>query len=168
MHIKQHRVIDIDHDDIILRTFILFAQTARAVLKYADAHFYKEAHLSPIKFVVLRILADNGGTMAPSEIAQYTLRERHDISTLADRMERDGLVKTKRNDRDRRFVNIILSDKGTRVLTKAGSVAREVVNQVMLSIYEGDAVLLEKSLRILRQNAHDGLEHVAKRAQSQP
>ncbi len=164
----QHRVIDIDHDDIILRTFILFAQTANAVLKYADAHFYKEAHLSPIKFMVLRILADNGGTMTPSEIAQYTLRERHDISTLADRMERDGLVKTKSNDRDRRSVNIILSDKGTRVLTKAGSVAREVVNQVMLSIYEGDAVLLEKSLRILRQNAYDGLEHVAKRAQSQP
>jgi len=168
MHIKQHRVIDIDHDDIILRTFILFAQTANAVLKYVDAYFYKEAHLSPIKFVVLRILADNNGTMAPSEIAQYALRERHDISTLVDRMERDGLVKTKRNDKDRRFVNIILSDKGTRVLTKAMPVARKIVNQVMLSIYEGDAVLLEKSLRILRQNAHDGLEHVAKRAQSQP
>jgi len=165
---KQHRLMDIDHDDILLRTFILFAQTANAVLKYADAHFYKAAHLSPIKFMVLRILADNGGTMTPSEIAQYTLRERHDISTLTDRMERDGLVKTKRNDEDRRFVNIILSDKGTRVLTKAMPVARKIVNRVMLSISEGDAVLLEKSLRILRQNAHDGLEHVAKRAQPQP
>ena len=85
-----HSLKRVHHDDTILRTFILFVQTAHAVLKYADAHFYRKARLSVIKYIV---------------------------------------------------------------------------NRVMLSISEGDAVPLEKSLRVLRQNAHDGLEHVAKHSQ---
>ena len=159
-------MIDIDHEDPILKTFILFVQTADAVLKYADAHFYRKAGLSVIKFIVLQILAINGGTMTPSQIARWTLRERHDITTLVDRLGQAGLVRTERNTRDKRFVNIILTDEGREVLTRAIPVAREVVNQVMSSITEGDAIPLEKSLVVLKQNAHQGLERLAKRAQS--
>jgi len=161
-------LIDVDHNDIILRTFILFVQTAHTVLKYADANFYQKAGLSAIKFIVLRILATNSGAMTPSEIAQWTFRERHNITTLVRRLERDGLVSTKRNDTDKRFVNIILTAKGRKVLKQATPVAREIVNQAMLSISEGDGVLLGKSLQVLRQNAHHGLEHVAKHSQPQP
>ena len=161
-------MIDVDHDDIILRTFILFVQTAHTVSKYADAYFYQKAGLSAIKFIVLRILATNSGTMTPSEIAQWTFRERHNITTLVRRLERDGLVRAEHNNTDKRFVNIILTAKGRKVLKQATPVAREIVNQAMLSVSEGDGVLLEESLRVLRQNAHDGLEHVAKHSQPQP
>jgi len=158
-------LIDVDHDDIILRTFILFVQTAHTVLKYADALFYQEAGLSAIKFIVLRILATNGDTMTPSEIAEWTFRERHNITTLVRRLERDGLVRTERSNRDKRFVNIILTAKGRKVLKQATPAAREIVNQAMLSVSEDDGLLLEKSLRVLRQNTHHGLEHVAERSQ---
>jgi len=47
-------------------------------------------------------------------------------------------------------------------------VAKEVVDQVMSSITESDATLLEKLLRALRQNADRGLEHVAKQASHRP
>ena len=161
-------MIDVDHDDSILRTFILFVQAADAVKKYADAYFYKKARLSIIKFMVLRILAANGGSLTPSEIAEWTFRERHNITTLVNRLEKDGLVRAERNDKDRRFVNIILTDKGRKVLTQATPVAWDIVKQVMLSIGEGDALLLEKALGVLKRNAHDGLEHVAKHSQSQP
>ena len=156
-------MINVDHEDVILRTFILFFQTAREVLKYADTHLYSKARLSTIQLIVLRALASNGGVMMPSEIAEWTNTERHNITTLVDRMKRDGLVSTERNNRDKRFVNITLTAKGRKVLSQAMPVAREIVNKVMLSIGEGDAVPLENSLRVLRQNAHDGLEHLAKR-----
>lgn len=165
---RDTRLIDIDYEDTILRTFILFVQTADAVLKYADAHFYRKARLSVIKHVVLRILATNGGTMKPSEIAEWTLRERHNITTLVGRLERDGLVRAERNDRDKRSVNVTLTVKGRKVLKQATPVAREIVNRVMLSISEGGAVRLEKSLRVLRQNARDAIDHLAKGAQPQP
>jgi DNA-binding MarR family transcriptional regulator len=69
-------------------------------------------------------------------------------------MKRDGLIRTERNPGDRRFVNVSLTDKGREVLMQAMPVAGEIVDQVMSSISEDDALLLEKSLRTLRQNAH--------------
>jgi DNA-binding MarR family transcriptional regulator len=164
---RVHRLKDVDHEDRILRTFILFVQTADAIMKYANAHFYRKEGLSVIKVIVLQVLAASGGTMTPSEIAEWTFRERHNITTLVDRLKRDGLVGVERNNRDKRFVSVSLTAKGRKVLKQAMPVARDIVNRVMLSITEGDAVPLEKSLRILRQNAHDGLEHLAKRAQLQ-
>ena len=106
--------------------------------------------------------------MTLSEIAEWTHRERHNITTLVERLKRDGLITAQRDTRDKRFVNVMLTDKGREVVSKATPVAKDIVDQVMLLISEGDAVLLEKSLRILRQNAHDGLEYLAKRSQHHP
>jgi len=157
--------INVDHEDVVLRTFILFVQTARAVLKYTDAHLYTEARLSIIKLIVLRALATSNRAMTPSEIAEWTQTERHNITALIDRMRQDGLVTAERNSSNKRLVNITLTDKGRATLNRAMPVAKEVVDQVMLSIDEGDAALLEKHLRTLRQNAYDGLEHLARHSQ---
>ncbi len=157
-----YRLTDTDHDDIILRTFVLFVQTAHVVLKYADAHFYRKTRLSLIKYMMLQVLTANRGTMIPSEIAQWTLRERHDITTLVDRMEAEGLVRTKRHNKDKRSIDVTLTGKGRKVLNQATPAAREIVNISMSSITEGDAILLEKFLRVLSQNAHHGLEYIAK------
>ena len=161
-------MIGVDHNDTLLKTFIVFRQTARAVLKYENAHFYRETHLSAIKFIVLQALATNGDSMTPSKIAERTHTERHNITTLVDRLKQDGLVRAKRNNRDRRSVSIILTDKGRKVLSYAMSVAKEIAYQLMASIDEGDTVLLEKLLRVLRQNAYHGLENVNKHSQSKP
>ena len=144
-------MINVDHEDAILRTFILFAQTARAVLKYADTHLYRKARLSTIQLIVLRVLASSGGLMRPSEIAEWTQTERHNITALIDRMRKEGLVTVERNTSDKRLVDVTLTDKGREVLSRAMPVAREVVGQVMLSITEGDSALLEKPLRVMRQ-----------------
>jgi len=160
--------IDVDHEDTVLRTFILFVQTARAVLKYADADLYREARLSIIKLIALQALASNNGAMIPSKIAEWTQTERHNITALINRMRQDGLVTAERNSSDKRLVNITLTDKGREVLSRAMPVAKEIVDQVMLSIDEGDATLLEKQLRVLRQNAYDGLGNVAKHSQPRP
>ncbi len=160
--------IDVALDDIILRTFIMFVQTAHTVLKYADAHFYRKTGLSAIKFIVLNALAVNGGSMRPSEIAKWTYRERHNITTLVDRLKRDGLVKTNRNSKDRRVMTVTLTDKGQQVLNEATPVSWEIVKEVMGSFSEDDAALLEKQLRVLRQNAHDGLRDIIRRSQPRP
>ena len=154
---------NVDHEDAILRTFILFIQTAREVLKYTDAHLYKKMHLSTIKLIVLRVLASNGGSMRPSELAEWTQTERHNITTLINRMRRDGLVTTARNSSNKRLVNVILTDKGRGVLSQAMPVAKNVVDQVMLLIDKVDAALLEKLLKVVTQNAYQGLEDVTKR-----
>ena len=161
-------MINVDHEDSILKTFILLVQTARTVLKYVDAHLYRKARLSTIKLIVLQVLAANNGVMTPSEIAEWSQTERHNITALVERMKQDGLVTAERNSSDKRLVNVNLTNKGRDILHRAMPVAKEVVDQVMLSIDEGDAALLEQALRVLRQNASHGLEHVSKRSQPQP
>ncbi len=160
--------IDVDHEDVVLRTFILFVQTAQAVLKYTDTHLYRKARISTIRLIALRALATNNRVMMPSEIAEWTQTERHNITALIGRMRRDGLVAAERNSSNKRLVNITLTDKGRETLNRAKPVAKEIVDQVMLSIDEGDAALLEKYLRTLRQNANDGLENIAEHSQSLP
>ena len=153
---KAHKLPRVGHENSILRTFILFIQTADAVKKYTDARLYKVG-LSTIKLIVLRVLAFKGGTMTPSAIARWTLRERHNITTLIDRMKRDGLVKTRRNRTDRRSINITLTKKGRELLEEHTPLTRDIIDQIMSSISEDDAALLEKLLAVLRQNTETGL-----------
>ena len=155
-------MIDVDHEDSILRTFIPFVQTCDAVSKYGSTRLYRENSLSTIKYMVLHILDANGGTMTPSEIAQWTFRECHDITTLLKRLERDELIKTGHNEKDRRFVDVTLTDKGRTALSEATPTARGIINQVMKSISESDAVVLERLVNTMRQNVHDGLERALK------
>ena len=154
------RLIEIDHKDDMLSTFILFVQTAQAVLKYADAYLHRKARLSVSKLVVLEALASSGAMM-PSRIAEWTNTERHNITALVNRMKQEGLVTAERNSSNKRLVNINLTDKGREALSQARPVAQKVVNQVMLSDTEGDAALLKERLAILRQNAHYGLDDLA-------
>ena len=158
---RHKQIVDVEIEDDVLRTFILFVQTAQKVLKYADSHLYREASLSVVKLITLRALASNNRAMTPSELAKWTQTERHNITALVNRMGRDGLVIAERNSSDKRVVNITLTDQGREVLSQAMPEARKVVNQVMASITESDAIPLEKMLRVLRKNAHDGLEDVA-------
>jgi len=157
---KMFQLKRIEHEDPILRTFILFAQTAGAVKKYADALLYRVG-LSSIKLTVLRVLASNGGTMTPSEIAHWTLKERHNITTLVDRMKKQGLVKVRRSRRDRRSVNITLTDTGRRLLEDHTPLSIGIADHIMESISEDDAALLEKLLEVLRQNAEGALKSIA-------
>ena len=155
-------MINVYHDDAVLRTFILFVQTARSAFRYADAHLYRKAHLSIIKLIALQALVSNNGVMIPTAIAEWTQTERHNITTLIRRMEKEGLVTIERNTVDRRNVNVTLTDKGREVHSRAMPVAREVVDQIMLSMTEDDSNLLEKVLTGMRQSAEHGLAKVTK------
>ena len=153
---------NVDHEDAVLRSFILFVQTAQSVLKYVNAHLYRTTRLSIIKLIMLRVLANKNGVMTPTELADWTQTERHNITTLVHRMRRDGLVTTERDSNDKRSVNIILTEKGREALSQAMPVAREIVDYMMTSFIEADTALFERTLGVLRQNAHHGLEHFAK------
>jgi len=144
--------------DSILRGYIIFAKYADKVMRYVDARLREDTGFSFIKYMVLHSIAANGGTLTPSEIASRTFRRRNDMTTLVRRLVRDGLVVSERNDIDKRFVNITLTDKGRGMVPKLASVVRRIANQVMLSMAEADVCELEKFMELLGRNADDGLD----------
>jgi hypothetical protein len=69
------------------------------------------------------------------------------------------------DDTDKRFVHVALTDHGRRVLGRLAPVATDITKQMMASLTDDQAMALEESLRLLRQNAHSGLEQCVKRSQ---
>jgi len=152
-------MVDVNPSKADARAFILFIQAADAVRKYADARLY-QAGLSTIRLIVLQVLAANGGTMTPTAIAYWTLRERHNITTLIGRLQKDRLVRVEPSSADRRSVQVVLTDEGWQLLKQATPVAIEIVRQVMSSLNDDSIAELEKSLRVLRESAYNGLQQV--------
>ena len=72
-------------------------------------------------------------------------------------MKKDGLVRVERDKKNRRTVNVSITEKGRVVLEKTTPIAQEVVDQVMSSITDEDMSSLEKALSTIRENAHQGL-----------
>jgi len=147
--------------DNALKRYMTFVKYADKAIKYADARLREETGFSFIKYRVLHAIAANGGALTPSEIANRTLRRRNDITTMVQRLERDGLVATKRSDRDKRLVNVALTDRGRGMMPQLMAVVKEIADQVMSSMTEADAVMLENLTGVLGQNADDGLQCVS-------
>ena len=139
------------------RVFILFIQAAEIALKCSEA-VYNKAGLSLVKMMVLQFLQKHGGTLTPTEIANLTLREKHDITTLIRRMERAQLITSKRSEKDNRSIDITITDKGKRAIVDTLPVARSIYKHLMSSIPDSAYGDFEQSLRTLRQNAFDRLQ----------
>jgi DNA-binding MarR family transcriptional regulator len=100
---------------------------------------------------------DPTASITPSQIAHWTDTDPHNVTTLVNRMKREGLLKTKRDVKDRRFLRISITEKGCTTLKEAMPAAQQVIDRLMASISCNDVLLLEKVLKVIRQNAYDGL-----------
>src|SRR5262245_65615287 len=76
-----------------------------------------EAGLTNEQYNVLRILRGSHPTrLACSEISQRMIARDPDVTRLVDRLSQRGLVSRARGKRDRRVVEVGLTDKGREVL----------------------------------------------------
>lgn len=154
---------DIETNNNILGTFMLFSQTSRIVAKYTDAFLYRKAHISPVKLIVLKSLEQNNGTMTPSEIAEWTQTERHNITTLVRRMIKEGLIVAERNKTNRKFVNVIMTEKGRTVLAETLPIAQQAVDRVMASISGEDSSEMAKNLKVMKTNSEEAFKEIVAR-----
>jgi DNA-binding MarR family transcriptional regulator len=92
--------------------------------------------------------------MTSAKLAKRTNTRPHNITTLADRMKKDGLITTERSEVDKRLVIIRLTDKGQSVIDKALPLAQEVISGITSSISEQDLVTSEKVLTMVTQNIY--------------
>jgi DNA-binding MarR family transcriptional regulator len=155
-------MINVDKGNPVSDSFNLFIEAAITTQKYADSTFYRRAGISIPKYSFLKILSTAEHAVTPSEIARKTFRERHDITTLMQRMKRDGLVDITPSTTDRRSVIITLTEKGREKLDQAEPVAEEIINQVMSKIGKTNMASMNKILNTLKQNSIDGLEQLSR------
>src|SRR5437870_3377041 len=99
-------------------------EAALAVLRTGDqlqirfARLLREHGLTPSQYNVLRILRGEGRPLPVLEIAGRTITVVPGITGLIDRLEKAGLVRRERCERDRRVIYVVLTDKGTKALAE--------------------------------------------------
>ena len=146
------KMIDIKHQDPVLRTYMLFMQLAHAANQYSDSSLHRSTRLKTATYVALKGLLANDGIMSHTKLAEWTNTRKHNITGLVDRMKREGLVTTQRSETDRRLVKIEITDKGRSVYQKAGPTAREIMQHTMRDLTRDDIAKLEKILLTMKGN----------------
>jgi MarR family 2-MHQ and catechol resistance regulon transcriptional repressor len=112
-----------------IRAYVTLQRTHDGLHKYVSIKLAKWG-LSPTKYGVIMQLYDRE-SIPLSEIGNLIFRCNSNMTTLIDRMERDGLVKKINSDRDRRVKEIRLTEKGQELAAKVIGEYREFLHQMM-------------------------------------
>ncbi len=143
-------------DNPLLRTWLLLHQTYNLVVKAEDAVFAKVG-LTTQHHAVLIAMKYIESPVTPSDIAHWLDRNTNTITTLVDRMEKDGLVKRARDLRDRRSVRLVMTEKGKEVLDQATVLGWQLVQDILQGLSEEELRALTRLLEAVRGKAFDYL-----------
>jgi DNA-binding MarR family transcriptional regulator len=111
---------DSDHDIWVLLDQAHFAVTRSRLLELAQFNLTKE------QAQVLYVLRIWGGSATMNQIASFTQRQRHSVSTLVNRMEKVGLVKKVKVPREKVY-KVIMTKKGKERYAKVTRHSIEMV-----------------------------------------
>jgi len=114
---------------------------------------FDEWDITPQQFNILRILRGAGQPLSTLQIRQRMLDRMSDTSRIVDRLVKKGLVKKGICKMDRRLVDVIITDKGKKLLEKIDQYS-EQMDGIMKNLTEEDARTLNELLDKIR-NAKD-------------
>ncbi|MGY6742086.1 MAG: MarR family winged helix-turn-helix transcriptional regulator [Cecembia sp.] len=126
-------------------------------LLYTQSHIvsqqsslFKPFGLSPEQYNVLRILrGQNGNPITVSSIQERMLNRMSNASRLVEKLKQKGLVIREESARDRRQVDVLITDKGLEVLQKLeASIYR--LNRELVKLNEEEVNQLNDLLDRLR------------------
>lgn len=104
--------------------------------------------LTPVQYAVLYCLWENN-KKSPKEIAERLKLENSTISGILERMEKKGLIKRMISKEDRRFIQIMLTEKGA-ALEEDVLAAVDKVNEEVMSVFsKEECENLKTQLRVL-------------------
>ena len=107
------------------------------------------------RFAILFVISANGGSVTPSLISNWMLREPHTISSIISRMEKQGLVEKTRKIGGNVEIIITLTEKGRQIYGKISNI--ESIREMLSCLPEEEREQLSLSLKKLRDK---GLSHL--------
>ncbi|MBU6145873.1 MAG: MarR family transcriptional regulator [Paenibacillaceae bacterium] len=107
---------------------------------YKDVKVYMDHQLAPSltesQFTVLEYIQSHERTK-PSDLIHYLSTTPAAVTTMLDRMEKNGLVERHRDNEDRRIVWVRLTDKGIEECARGKQLREEFLNNYLgeISVY---------------------------------
>ncbi len=90
--------------------------------------------LTPEKAQILHVVLINGGAFPQSKISDFTMRQHHSVSSLINRMTKEGLLKKVKYPGDRAYT-VLITKKGKDRYSK---LTRESIEMVFSSLSDKD------------------------------
>lgn len=114
---------------------------------------FEAEDITPQQFNILRILRGSfPNPLSTLQIRERMLEKMSDTSRIVDRLIAKGLVKKITCKKDRRLVDVIIADKGKKMLERLDT-RQDEIDGVLGSLSEEDAVMLSNLLDKIRNAA---------------
>ena len=107
---------------------------------------------SPIQFVVINALLLRAGKKTPTNLSKWVFRATHTLTSMIDTLARKQLVRRRRDGKDRRSVNIVLTEKGMDANRKVIPILEEISRTVLHDIEDQQIEELSDVLRQIRRH----------------
>lgn len=110
---------------------------------------FDEWEITAQQFNILRILRGAGQPLSTLQIRQRMLDRMSDTSRIVDRLVLKGLVKKSVCKMDRRLVDVVITDKGKKLLEKIDQYSGQM-DAIMANLTEQEAKTLNELLDKIR------------------
>ncbi len=144
--------VDFRFETPILNTWLLLHQTFDMILKVEEREFARIG-ITPQYNGVLMALKFKKGNVTIKDLANWLDKNSNSISTLIDRMQRDGYVERVESARDRREVHVVMTEKGKEMSEKADVLGWKIVNDILNGYPGEDLAVLSTHLANIRDRA---------------
>ena len=108
-------------------------------------HFFEAEDITPQQFNILRILRGSPDPLSTLQIRERMLEKMSDTSRIVDRLITKGLVKKLISKKDRRLVDVQISEKGRKLLERMDRKEHEMDN-ILGNLSEKEANTLSNLL----------------------
>ncbi len=122
--------VQFNFTDMSLRIWVLLRQTYN-LLSQCGEMVIRDAEITLKQYYVLIAIKYIKGPVTQSEVARWLDRKPNSITTIIDRMEKDGLVERTRNPRDRRSSQLVITTRGHDVMGRATKPAMIMMKRMM-------------------------------------
>jgi MarR family 2-MHQ and catechol resistance regulon transcriptional repressor len=114
--------------------------------------FFDEEDITPQQFNILRILRGSFPTpLSTLQIRERMLEKMSDTSRIVDRLITKGLVKKLTCKADKRLVDVIITDKGKKLLERLDT-RQDEMDSILQNISTEEAEVLSNLLDKIRNN----------------
>ena len=120
----------------------------KKLLKTALTSF--EEDIAPPHFEIMKLL-EEAGTLHVAEIGEKLQIARPQMTHLIDRLAELDIVERQKGTEDRRMINIMLTDKGKRIIKEHDDDIRNATKEMLACLTDEELESLSVSLRKLRE-----------------
>ena len=139
------------------KLWVLCHQTHNLVTK-CEEQAYSPGGLTPQQMGVLMAIKNIKPPATPTEVARWLDRSTNSITMIVDRMEKDGLVKRRRDVQDRRSLRLVMTKKGEEAFEQALGPGWGLIKYVLSGFTSEEMQTLTKLLEKLREKAYQYLK----------